>query len=222
MDRCLCHCRRCGEGGQMVSQTTYKRHSNRTDTARLIVPPPPPSFDTPPIPADTTTGGDNTDLPSSDAPLGPVLGFQIPRVHMIDHIRQMLSRKRAGFDFPSSLVFAAPPTKDSNRYPSRTISHLLIPNSYHPLSLVDNDSAAVISYEYLLVEHLDVLNSLPLQTEYGSAFEVETLRNEILETLQYLDRRKGDEWNKQLRVQLNPGTFIISGRDQRTPWLRTN
>ena len=176
----------------MVSKTTYNRHSTWTDT-RSGVPPPPPSFFATPMSVETVAGRDEDNSPSPSVSLGPVPSSQIPRINMISHIRHRLSKKRAGFDFPSSLVFVAPPTKDSSRYPSRVSSQLLVPNLYHPLSLADNDSALVISYEYLLVEHLDILNALPLQEGHASPFEVETLRTEILDTLQYLDRRKGDE-----------------------------
>ena len=132
-------------------------------------------------------------------------------------MRHLLSRKHENFNFPPSLIFIAPPTKDSNRYQLRVDSQLLLLNSYNPLSPADNDSVAVVSYERLLVEHLGVLTALPLQDAWHvSAREVETTKAEILETLRYLDRKKGDEWNKQLCAQLNPNTFIISGEDQLT------
>ena len=114
-------------------------------------------------------------------------------------------------------VFVAPPTEDSSCYSPRAVNQLLVPNSYHPVSLVNINSVAVISYKYLLVEYLDMLNSLPPQAGHASVYQVETLRSKILNTLQYLDQRRGDEWNKQLQAQLDPNTFIISGKDQCTP-----
>ena len=171
------------------------------------------------MPADAVAGGDNADSPDSrTSPIPipvpiPIPSSRVPRVELTEHIRHILSQKRANFDFPPSLVFVAPPTGDSTLYQSRASNQLLVPNSYRPLSLVDNDSAAVISYEYFLVEHLDALNAIPLQEGHASVLEVENLRNEILDTLQRLDRSKGDEWNKQLHAQLHPSTFVISGKD---------
>lgn len=96
----------------------------------------------------------------------------------------------------------------------RVDDQLSLLNSYHPLSLVDNDSVAVVSYEHLLVDYLGVLTALLLQDGHAFAYEAEITKAEILDTLQYLDRKKGNEWDKQLYAQLNPNTFIISGEDQ--------
>ena len=208
MDQHLCHCRRCGRGGQFVSRTTYQRHSNWTDA----ILPPLPSPSSPPVSADAGNSGHNNS-PSLDPSPDPTASSQMLQINSINYIRHLLSQKRANFDFPPSLVFAVPPTEDSNRYHPSADDRLLLPNSYHPLSLSDNNSVSVVTYEYLLVEHLNVLNALPLQDGCTSASEVETTRNEILGTLRYLDQRKGDAWNKQLRVRLNPNTFIISGED---------
>jgi len=218
MDRRICHCNLCGARGQEVSRSTYNRHSNRADT-RSVFPPPSPPLTTPLIPVDVVAGGDHTDPPSLDTSHDPTPGSRTPQFDTITHVRHMLTQKRAHFDFPPSLVFITPPTKDSDRYASRNGSQLLVPNSYHPLSLVDDDSVAVVSYELFLVEYLNVLNMVPLQEGHASASEVESLKNEVLDTLQQLDQRKGNEWNKQLCAQLNPSTFIISGEDQRAPWL---
>ena len=216
MERLLCCCSRCGAEGQSVSRSTYNRHANRIDKISAA-PPPLPSFTTPPVPFDVVAEGDNADSPGPDTSHIPVPSSQTPQLNMISHVRCMLSQKRAHFDFPPSLIFIAPPTKDSDRYSSRINSQLLIPNSHHPLSLVDEDSAAVVSYELFLVEYLGVLSALPLQEGHASASETENLKNEVLGTLRHLDQRKGDEWNKQLYAQLNPCTFIISGEDQRAP-----
>lgn len=171
------------------------------------------SFATPPPPVDTVASGDNANSPGSNPTPSPAPNSQTPQVNLISHVRHMISQKPTNFEFPPSLVFVAPPTKDSTPYPSRVNSQLLLPNSYHPLSLVDNDSVTVVSYEYFLVEYLDVLNALPPEG-HESTLEVENLRNRIFDTLQYLDRSKANEWNKQLDAQLNPSTFIISGKDQ--------
>ena len=128
----------------------------------------------------------------------------------ISPTRHLLSQKREHFNFPPSLVFAAPPTKDSSPHQPGIGNQLLSPNSHHPLSLSDSNSLAVVSYEYLLVEHLGILNG------HASVPEVETIKEEILDTLRYLDQKKGTEWNKQLRAQLNPNAFIISGEDYPT------
>ena len=197
----------------MVLRSTYKRHRHLIPTA----PPLPPSFVTLPMTMDTATDVDDVNSPSSETSQNPVPDFQTPYINMVDHVRQMLSQKRTSFDFPPSLVFVAPPTEDLSCYSPRAVDQLSVPNSYYPLSLVDVDSVAVISYEYLLVEYLDVLDSLPPQAGHASVYQVETLRSEILDTLQYLDRRRGDEWNKQLQAQLDPNTFVISGKDQCTP-----
>lgn len=213
MDRYLCHCKRCGKGGQSVSRTTYQRHSNCTDSGSAVTPPPPPSTSfVPPILANAENGG-HGDPPDPDAPPGLIALSQTPQINPIGPIQHLLSQKRANFDFPSSIVFAVPPSKDSNRYQLRVNGQLLLPNSYHPLSIVHEDSLAVVSYEYSLVEYLDVLNAFSFQDGNISASEVEIVKDEILDTLRYLDRRKGDEWDKQLCAQLNPNTFIISGED---------
>jgi hypothetical protein len=132
----------------------------------------------------------------------------------INYVRDLLSRQGVNFYFPPSLVFATPPNEDSNRYRLRGDNELLSPNSYHPLSLIDNDSAAVVSYEYLLVEYMDVLDSLPLQDGNASVSEARALKDEIFTTLRHLDQKKGNEWNKQLAARVNPDTFVISGKDQ--------
>lgn len=132
----------------------------------------------------------------------------------INYIRDLLSRKRASFCFPPSLVFATPPTKDSNSYRLRDNNELLSPNSYHPLSLADDDSVAVVSYEHLLVEYMVMLDAIPLQDGHASASEARALEDEIFNTLRHLDQRKGREWDKQLCARVNPDTFIISGKDQ--------
>ena len=181
--------------------------------------PPSPSLATPHIPLDMVVEGDDIDFPSSGTSQNPVPSSRTPQPDMISHIRHMLSQKRAYFDFPPSLVFTVPPTKDSDRYSLRIASQLLVPNSYHPLSLADEDSTAVVSYELFLVEYLDVLNALPLPEVHASASEGEDLRNEVLDTLRRLDQSRGDEWNKQLYAQLNPSTFVISGKDRRAPCL---
>jgi hypothetical protein len=166
-------------------------------------------------PPDAVAGRGNANFPDSNTSSDPVPSSQVSHLNLISHVRRLLSQKRANFDFPPSLVFVAPPTENSSNYPLRVRDQLLVPNSFRPLSLVDEDSATVISYEYFLVEHLDVLNALPSQGGDMSALEMEILKDEILDTLQRLDRSKGDEWNKQLCAQLNPGTFIITGKDQR-------
>jgi hypothetical protein len=196
----------------MVSQTTYRRHAN-TMATRSAVPPPPPSSTTPPIPVDVVTGGDDTNFPSSETSPDPVPH----QVSLINHLRYMLSQKLVDFNFPPSLVFTTPPTKYSDCYTPGTSGQLLVPNSHCMLSLIDNNSMAVVNYEHFLVEYMGVLNAISLQEARVSVSEVESLINEILDTLQNLDRRKGDEWNKQLYAQLNPSTFIISGEHQRTP-----
>lgn len=211
MDRHICRCERCGAGGQLVSRSTYNRHSSWTDM-RSALHPPSPSLATPTIPVDAVVGGDSTNSPGLEASHDPVPNSQTPQHDPIGHVRTIVSQMRAHFNFPPSLVFTQPPTKDSDGYVSGIGGQLLVPNSHCPLSLVDNDSAAVVSYELFLVEYLNVLNGLPLQ-DHASAFEVESLRNEILDTLGQLDQRKGNEWNKQLYAQLNPNTFIISGED---------
>ena len=205
-DRYLCRCRQCKEEGQFVSRRTYQRHSNRTD------PPPPPSSALPML-TEALDGGNN-EIPSPGGSPDPIAIPQTVQTDSISHIRDLLSQKRANFEFPPSLVFTTPPTKDSNHYQPRADTQLLVPNSYHPISLVDNDSAAVVNYECLLVEHLNVLNALPLQDGHISASEVGDIKTEILGTLRYLDRKRGNEWNQQLCAQINPSTFIISGENQ--------
>jgi hypothetical protein len=210
--RWLCRCGRCGKDGQLVSRTTYQRHSNSTDS-RSIIPPLLPSSSPPPIPTDAVHSGNNSS-PAPAAPLDSITGPRVSQADSTGHIRRLLSQKRANFVFPSSLVFAVPPTKDSNQYQPRVDSQLSLLNSYNPLSLGDDDSAAVVSYEYLLIEYLGVLNVCPPQDGYTSASEVEVTKDEILDALRYLDRGKGNEWNKQLRAQLDRDTFIITGKEQ--------
>jgi len=191
------------------------------DRYEIITPFTIPLIHHPPIPTDVVVGGDNTNSPGFNTSHVPVPSSQTPQHDTISHVRHMLSQMQAHFDFPPSLVFTPPPTKDSDGYSLRIGSQLLVPNSYLSLSLIDDDSAAVISYELFLIKHLNVLNALPLQG-HASTFEVESLRNKVLDTLEQLDQRKGNEWNKQLHAQLNPNTFIISGEDQRAPWLWTS
>jgi hypothetical protein len=131
-----------------------------------------------------------------------------PQIGIVDHIYHLLTRKRADFSFPPSLVFSVPPTKDSAQYSHRTNAQLLRPNSYCGLSLKDDDSAEVVGYECLLAEYWDVLQ--PYLSGVGNELAIAT-KDLIIEALHHLDRSKGAEWDKQLHAKQNPDSFIISG-----------
>jgi len=164
----------------------------------------PPSL----IPSSVDTGMP-VDL-RSDVPLEPenVSQPHRPQIDIVNHIHQSLTRKRAHFSFPTSLVFSDPPTKDSAEYPHRTDAELLKPNSFFPLLLADGDSAEVVGYECSLAEYWDVLQPYPPGAGNELAMVTKDL---ILDALRYLDRSKGVEWNKQLRAKKDPDSFIISG-----------
>lgn len=220
MNRYICRCRHCGKAGRSVSRTTRQRHSDYTKSRSAVRPPFSSSTSsTPPVLADGRSTR-NHYHPGPHTSPNPTGSSQIPQINQSSHIRHLISQKRANFEFPLSLVFITPPTKDSTHYQLKVVDNqLLSPNSHYPLSLHDDDSGAVVGFEYLLVDYLSVLNALPLQDGDTSVSEVTTTRDEILDTMRYLDRKKGDEWNKQLCAQLNPNSFIISGEDSHVHWL---
>lgn len=227
--RYLCTCTLCGPGGVSQSRSTAQRHrfDDKLRPRRPGLPPmhapsspqsppsvppvyAPPSPPPPPPPPQRRT----VLVPAEvDNPHGP----DVPESHLsststsIERVVHYLHVRNAGWRFPASLVFATPPTEDSPDFTLRSLTELRYPNSTFRLSLRDEESAQVIGYECFLNETLQVLESYAPPEGDPLAARVTESINTTLDILVALEKHKGAEWDRQLRAQRSPDTFLLTG-----------
>ena len=213
MDHHLCTCTLCGPGGTPQSRSTAQRH-RFDDKLRASGPgihptlappsPQPPRPQTPPV-FTATAEADNSHGPN--LPNSP-----LPSVSMtIERIIHYLRVRNAAWRFPTSLVFATPPTGDSSNFTPRTTAELRYPNSTFRLSLRDQESAQVVGYECFLAETLQVLESSSVDEGDPLAAQITESVNTTLDILVTLDKHKGAEWDRQVRTQRSPDTYVLTG-----------
>lgn len=115
------------------------------------------------------------------------------------------------WSFPTSLVFEAPPSRDSLNFTPRTAEELRYPNSTFHLSLQDQESSQVVGCECFLNQALQILESHTVPARDPVAAQITESFNKALDMLVTLDKQKGAEWDRQVRAQRSPGTYVLTG-----------
>ena len=212
-DRYLCTCTLCGPGGMSQSRSTAQRHrfddklrssGSGVLTVHASPSPQPPQRLAVPVLAPTTEADD---FPQPDTPDSSPPSISTT----IERLTHYLRVRDAAWRFPASLVFATPPTEDSLDFTPRTVAELRYPNSTFPLSLRDQESAQVIGYESFLNETLQVLESHSLHEDDPLTAQITESVNTTLNILATLDKHKGAEWDRQVRAQRSPDTYVLTG-----------
>lgn len=176
-----------------------------TPSMRAPLPPQPQQGQVASVPV--TTAEVDTDFPDSPLPNPSPHSSSVAVGHAMD----FLQMRNAAWKFPTSLVFAPPPMKDSPNFTPRTGEELRYPNSTFPLSLRDQESSQVIGYECFLNESLQVLELHVVHDDGPLATRIAESINTILDTLATLETSKGIEWDRQVRAEKSPDTYVLTG-----------
>lgn len=211
-DEVRCTCTGCGPGGELHPISTARRH-RLDDTLRPgsssgpthALPPKQPQKRNPHVPIVATA--ENAD----DSHISNTHTTPPPSPAIAEHVVHYLHIRNAAWKFPVPLVFEAPPAKHSSSFTPRTVEELRYPNSTFHLSPHDSNSAQVIGYECFLTETLQVLESAVIPESDPLGARVVESVNTIFDTLATLDRQKGAEWNRQVRAQRSPDTYVLTG-----------
>lgn len=199
-NRHLCVCSLCGPGGELISIATYKRHQRderlRPSSSGAPSTDPQPSTQTE---ASSPQGPDNPEPPLPSIP------------DIIEYTVNFLHTRNSAWRFPTSLVFATPPTKDSPHFTPKTATELRAVNSSFHLSLRDEGSAQVVGYECFLIDTLQLLESYDLPEDDPMVTRTKESITTTLEILSTLDSQKGAEWDRQVHAQKSPDTYLLTG-----------
>lgn len=208
----LCTCTLCGPEGESRSISTTQRHQlddrlrSGGSSAPTRVPSPQklPQREIVSVCVDTS-GADSSGSPNTPNLLPPSVSTSI------DDVVYHLHTCNAAWSFPTSLVFEIPPTKDSFDFTPKAVEELRCPNSAFRLSLRDQESARVVGYECFLNEALQVLESHLIDENCPTVARIAESIDKILDILTTLDKQKGNEWDRQLRAQRSPNTYVLTG-----------
>ena len=196
----LCTCSLCGSGGERLTKTTYKRHQrderlrHSSSGVAPTDPPPPPQAE-----AGISQGLENLEPPSLSTP------------NTIEYTINFLHARISAWRFPTSLVFAPPPTKDSPHFTLKTATELRVGGSSFRLSIRDRESSRVVGYECFLLDTLQLLEAYDLPGDDPMATQTAESIATILAILATLDTNKGVEWDRQVRAQKDLDTYLLTG-----------